>query len=43
MHGVEVLRFADGEMLPPELIQVVKESPVPGEGRVFFRGRLIAV
>jgi hypothetical protein len=41
--GAGVLQFADGEMLPPELIQVVKESPKPGEGRVFFRGRLLAV
>jgi hypothetical protein len=41
--GAAVLQFADGEMLPPELIQVVKESPEPGEGRVFFRGKLIAV
>jgi hypothetical protein len=37
------LQFAAGEMLPPELIQVVKESAVPGEGHVFFRGLLIAV
>jgi hypothetical protein len=37
------LQFASGEMLPPELIQVVKESPIPGKGQVFFRGRLIAV
>jgi Calcineurin-like phosphoesterase len=41
--GAAVLQFADGEMLPPELIQVVKESPVPGEGRAFFRGALLAV
>jgi hypothetical protein len=41
--GAAVLQWADGEMLPPELIQVVKESAVPGEGRVFFRGALVAV
>jgi hypothetical protein len=37
--GAAVLQFAV-EMLPPELIQVVKEAPVPGNGRVFFRGKL---
>jgi hypothetical protein len=41
--GAAVLQFAAGEMLPPELIQVTKESPVPGSGRVFFRGKLIEV
>jgi hypothetical protein len=41
--GAAVIQWADGEMMPPELIQVVKESPVPGEGRVFFRGALLAV
>jgi hypothetical protein len=38
--GAAVLQWASGEMLPPELIQVVKEDPVPGNGRVFFRGKL---
>lgn len=38
--GAAVLQFAAGEMLPPELIQVIKESPVAGEGSVFFRGKL---
>jgi hypothetical protein len=41
--GAAVLQFAAGEMLPPELIQVVKESPEPGQGRAFFRGKLISV
>jgi hypothetical protein len=41
--GAAVLSFAAGEMLPPELAQVIKESPVPGEGRVFFRGKLLVV
>lgn len=41
--GAAILQWADGEMLPPELLQVVRESPVPGEGRVYFRGSLLAV
>jgi hypothetical protein len=38
--GAVVLSFAAGELLVPEIILVVKESPVPGEGLVSFRGRL---
>jgi hypothetical protein len=41
--GAALLQFADGEMLPPELVQVVTEHPEPGFGRVWWRGRLIAV
>jgi hypothetical protein len=38
--GLAILSFAAGEMLPPELVVVVKESPVPGKGLVAWRGRL---
>jgi predicted phosphodiesterase len=38
--GFCVLTWAAGVLMPPELVQVVRESPVPGEGRVWFRGRL---
>lgn len=38
--GFAVLSFAAGEMLPPELVVVVKESPIPGCGIVAWRGRL---
>jgi hypothetical protein len=38
--GFAVLTWAAGVLMPPELVQVVRESPVPGEGRVWFRGRL---
>jgi hypothetical protein len=37
--GFAVLTWCDGMLMPPELVQVVKESPVPGEGLVWFHGR----
>jgi len=41
--GFAVLTWASGELLPPELVQVVTEHPEPGFGRVWFRGKLISV
>jgi hypothetical protein len=41
--GFPILTWASGELMPPELVQVVKQSGIPGTGTVWFRGRLIAV
>jgi hypothetical protein len=41
--GFAVLTWASGELLPPELVQVVTEHPEPGFGRIWWRGKLIAV
>ena len=38
--GFVTLTIAAGHVMPPELVQVVKESPIPGQGSVWFRGRL---
>ena len=37
--GFAVLTFDAGEMLPPELVTVTKESAEPGNGTFSFRGR----
>jgi len=37
--GFAVLTFRDGELMPPELVQVINED----DGLVFFRGEVIAV
>jgi hypothetical protein len=41
--GAAVLSFASSEMLPPELIQVIKESSIPGHGQAWFRGKLFNI
>jgi hypothetical protein len=37
--GFAVLTFRNGELLPPELVQVIDED----DGLVFFRGEVISV
>jgi hypothetical protein len=41
--GFSILTWSSGELMPPELVQVVKQSGIPGKGTVWFRGKLIAV
>jgi hypothetical protein len=37
--GFAILTFRDGELMPPELVQVINED----DGLVFFRGEVIIV
>jgi hypothetical protein len=41
--GFPILTWSNGELMPPELVQVVKQSGIPGAGAVWLRGKLIKV
>src|SRR5271168_3663062 len=40
--GFVVFTFCAGHLMCPEPVLVIHESPIPGCGKVFFRGKAVA-